>query len=310
MSTPVRTRLWQVSLTATRETEDACIEALSQALGVPASGYTDFETGAVRVAVYLETRPADYRQRLNSVADFLAAVGTGAPRMRPADIKCRWMRRENWAESWKKHFKPLSIGRALLLKPSWIRKRPKQGQSVLVLDPGLSFGTGHHATTGFCLREVVRFHHRGGGSMLDIGCGSGVLAIAAARLGCRPVEAFDLDPEAVRVARGNARRNGLGGRMRFREADVSKLPQRPARRFNLVCANLMADLLLAARRRIASRVDAGGTLVLAGILESEFPEVVRAYEKLGLRLVRQKAEREWCSGAFAWTPSRTHLRSA
>jgi len=171
---------------------------------------------------------------------------------------------------------------------------------VVVLNPGLSFGTGHHATTSFCLREVVRFARGGGGSVLDMGTGSGILAIAAAKLGCAPIEAFDFDPESVRVAMSNARQNRVPHRINLFKADVTRLPLRPVRKFDLVCANLISNLLVAERKRIAARVGPGGTLVLAGILRIEFSKVRDAFESLGLKLIRQREEKEWASGAFIW----------
>jgi ribosomal protein L11 methyltransferase len=299
MSAVSKSRLWQINLTTTAEAEEAGIEALSAEFGVPASGYTDFETKAVQVSAYLEAKPANLERCLNAVRARLRSAKAAGLRIGPGTLECRPMKRENWAESWKRHFKPLCIGGALLLKPSWSRRRAKPGQSVVVLDPGLSFGTGHHATTSFCLREVVRFCRGGGGSLLDVGAGSGILAIAGAKLGTRPIEAFDFDPEAVRVARKNAQRNRVFHRIRLHQADVTKLPVRPALRFDLVCANLISNLLLAERRRIAARVAEGGTLVLAGILQTEFLQVRQAFEELGFELVRQKAEKEWVSGAFA-----------
>ena len=299
MSAGSKSRLWQISLTTTAEAEEACIEALTGEFGVPASGYTDFENQSVRVSTYLETKPAQLTQRINAVRARLRAARAGGLRVGQGRIECRPMKRENWAESWKRHFKPLSIGGAVLLKPSWSRRRAKRGQVVVVLDPGLSFGTGHHATTSFCLREVVRFCRKGGGSLLDMGTGSGILAIAGAKLGCKPIEAFDFDPEAVRVAHKNAARNRVQDRIRMHQADVTKLPVRPVRRFNLVCANLISNLLLAERNRIVARVGEGGTLVLAGILRTEFSLVRKAFEELGMKLARQEDESEWASGAFA-----------
>ena len=119
---------------------------------------------------------------------------------------------EDWAESWKRHFKPIEIGGDLLILPSWSKRKPKTGQAVVVLDPGLSFGTGQHATTSFCLNEIVKLRRSSKASelsLLDGGTGSGILAIAAAKLGYKPVEAFDFDPVSVRVARANATSNGV-----------------------------------------------------------------------------------------------------
>ena len=131
-----------------------------------------------------------------------------------------------------------------------------------------------------------------------MGMGSGILAIAAAKLGYSPVVAFDFDPEAVRVARANARANGVRKKLRMARADVTKLPVRPARRYDLICANLISTLLISERRRIVAQLNGGGTLVLAGILKLEFAEVQKVFEELGLKLAARKAENEWCSGSF------------
>ena len=227
-------------------------------------------------------------------------------------ISVKRLPRENWAESWKKHFKPFEVGDALLVKPSWSKRRERRGQQVIVLDPGLSFGTGHHATTGFCLRELARLARGRVGaprrpdasarrpylSFLDIGTGSGILAIAAAKLGYAPVHAFDFDPESVRVATANAKHNRASVGLRLRQQDLTKLPLRSAVKFDFVCANLISTLLIAERRRIANRLKPNGVLVLAGILKQEFAEVRRAYEKIGLQAVASKCEKEWRSGSF------------
>ena len=163
----------------------------------------------------------------------------------------------------------------------------------------MSFGTGHHPTTAFCLQQLaVRRNGSPQQSFLDIGTGSGILAIAAAKLRYRPVEAFDLDPEAVRVARANARKNRVSGRLRIRVADLTRLPLRATRRYDLICANLLSSLLVREAVRILAFLKTGGTLVLAGILRTEFAKVQCCYERMGLRLVKCRADREWRSGAF------------
>lgn len=293
--------LWHICLTTTTEAEEAAIEALAALFDATASCYTDAETHVAQVSAYLEQRPADLDATLEAIRTRLRIAKQGGLKIGSGTVTVRRLKRENWAESWKRHFKPLTIGNALLLKPSWSRRQPKPGQKAIVLDPGLSFGTGHHATTSFCLREVVRFATRGGGSVLDIGTGSGILAIAAAKLGCSPIEAFDFDPEAVRVARENARRNRVAPKLKLKQADVTCLPARPRQQFDLVCANLISNLLVAERDRIVARVAPGGTLVLAGILRTEFDEVCAAFEARGMRMVRRRDEKEWASGALVRT---------
>ena len=224
-------------------------------------------------------------------------------------IKIAKVRREDWAESWKRHFKPIEIGNSLLVKPSWSKKRPRKNQAVVILDPGLSFGTGQHPTTEFCLREIVASALRAkiepqarryAKSFLDIGTGSGILAIAAAKLGYKPVRAIDFDPEAVRVARANARVNGVLKKIKIARGDVTKLSTKPKEQFDLVCANLISNLLIAERKKIVAQLKPGGVLVLAGILKSEFSEVQKEFENLGLKLISSRSKKEWRSGSFCF----------
>jgi ribosomal protein L11 methyltransferase len=163
----------------------------------------------------------------------------------------------------------------------------------------LSFGTGQHPTTGFCLEQIVANRKADKEqSLLDIGTGSGILAIAAVKLGYRPVEAYDADPDAVRVARANARQNGVARRLAIAQRDLTREPLRSVQKFDIVCANLILDLLLSERARIVNRLRPGGALVLAGLLRTQFPAVARAYERLGLRLKADRRQNEWQSGVF------------
>jgi ribosomal protein L11 methyltransferase len=238
----------------------------------------------------------------------LAQIKKCGLKIGPGKITIAKVRREDWAESWKRHFKPIEIGDALLVKPSWSKRRPRKNQAVVILDPGLSFGTGQHPTTAFCLHQIVaavcdRRSRRSQStaaskSFLDIGTGSGILAIAAAKLGYQPVHAFDFDVEAVRVARANARANHVRSSLKIEHGDVSKLPLCPARKYDLICANLISDLLIAEKCRIAAQLNRGGTLVLAGILKTEFPLVQKAFAQLGLKLVCRRIGKEWRSGSF------------
>lgn len=294
--------IWKISVTITAEAEDAVADLLNHRFQRPAATYNDFESGITTISVYCETRPAAWSAQRAALGEGLRAISGCGLAIGAGKISIRKIPRENWAESWKRHFKPLEIGNALLIKPSWSRRRPRRGQALVVLDPGLSFGTGHHPTTGFCLRQLVAAQQTGTRqSFLDIGTGSGILAIAAVKLGYRPVHAFDFDAAAVRVAQENAQRNEATTQVRITRVDVTRLPCRTTRRYDLVCANLISTLLITERRRIAARVSETGWLVLAGILTTEFKDVQAAYERLGFRLVASKTEREWRSGVFRAT---------
>jgi ribosomal protein L11 methyltransferase len=295
--------LWEVRVLTNPEAEDAVTHLVYEAAGVPPTSYLDLRSGRTRVAAYMNFDPRgrpelirNLRQRLGALRDFGIAPNPGRVSIHPVP-------HENWAESWKRHFKPIEIARALLLKPSWSRRKPKTGQRVLVLNPGLSFGTGHHPTTEFCLRQIVKERSTAvAQSLLDIGTGSGILAIAAAKLGYSPVHAFDYDPDSVRVAKSNAGTNRVHQKVRITQEDITKLPLRAQRNYAVVCANLIAPLLIAERRRIINRLAPGGVLILAGILNTEFRHVESAYKEAGLALTTTRTAGEWQSGAFRSPP--------
>jgi ribosomal protein L11 methyltransferase len=298
--------LWKISVATSLEAEDAVAELLGSLTASAAAAYFNLETGASVVSVFSDKPfPKNFREQ---ITDGLKQIKHCGLKIGAGKIEIAKVKREDWAESWKKHFKPIEIGGSLLVKPSWSKKRPRKGQSAVVLDPGLSFGTGRHPTTSFCLHQIVAAvcDHRKRRSQsaattksfLDIGTGSGILAIVAAKLGFQPVRAFDFDPAAVRVAKANARVNGVQKRMQITRGDVMKLTAKPEEQYDLVCANLISNLLIAEKERIAAQVKRGGTLVLAGILAVEFHEVQRAFENCGLKLAVAKTENEWRSGSF------------
>lgn len=294
-----RETIWKTSIATTAEAEDAVAELLATHVAPGPSAYTDVETGVTTVSVYT-TKPVRQEARTKHALRMgLKALQGFGLEIGPGHIRTVKLPRENWAESWKRHFPALEIGRELLVKPSWIKRQLKPGQKLIVLDPGLSFGTGQHPTTGFCLREIVRYAKgQKSRSFLDMGTGSGILAIAAVKLGYAPVRAFDFDPQCVKVSRANARTNRVEKRISITQADLTKLPRRAAKQFDFVCANLLANLLIAERDRILARVKPDGVLVVAGILAREFSEVQSVYEAAGWRLVASKVEKEWRSGTF------------
>ena len=284
------------------EAEEPVVALVERVCGAAPAVYLNSETGETRVSVYTEATDAVLGEQQRELAAGLAALRAAGvdPGAGDESMAVRSVRREDWAESWKKHFKPLAIGRALLIRPSWSQRRAHAGGAEVVLDPGLSFGTGQHATTSFCLRQLVKHRPRGGAAraFLDIGTGSGILAISAAKLGYAPVEAFDFDPEAVRVARDNARQNRVAEAVRISQRDLTKVPRASRTRYDVVCANLIFDLLIAERERVVNRLKPEGVLVLAGILATQFPRVVEAYAQVGMQLVATKVEKEWQSGSF------------
>jgi len=291
--------LWQLSITVSAEAEEALTNLITEMLGRPVSSYTHVESNLTTVTSFLDSKrlwSETTRHKLRAELNRIRNCGLS---IAPDRISFRKIRARDWAQAWKHHFKPIRVGTELVVRPSWKRLRVRKGQKVVVLDPGLSFGTGHHPTTRFCLQQLVAHRGlRGNRSFLDLGTGSGILAIAAAKLGFAAVLALDVDPDAVVIARENARRNGLAGKIVFQRQDIATLPRRASRRYSVICANLLTPLLLLQRARILAQLEKGGVLILAGILKSEFETIKAAYTSEELRLVAKRVEREWCSGSF------------
>lgn len=289
--------LWQLTVECGADGEDVVAALLEKHFSSSPSIYTDAETQRRAVTVYL---PADDKPTFLQRESLRAALASLRDEsFAPGRVRLRRLEKKTWAEAWRRHFKPISIGTSLLIKPSWSRRQPKLGQAMVILDPGLAFGTGQHPTTEFCLRQLVRERADDTPlSVLDLGTGSGILAIAAASLGYRPVHALDNDPICIKVGRRNAASNGVAKQIRFQTVDLTNATFKVGRRYDLICANLIYDLLLSERKTILRLLESDGRLVLAGILSHQFAKIEAAYGKLGLCLVRKQRRKEWMSGIF------------
>jgi ribosomal protein L11 methyltransferase len=226
------------------------------------------------------------RWRVEAYVDGLVALGFAAPG--PIDIGP--LADNGWAEAWKAHFRPIAVGRRLTVAPPWSMP-PSDGRLVIVIEPGRAFGTGHHGTTAGCLEAVEHIVERDApATAIDIGTGSGILAIAAARLGVPRILAIDDDPDAVAAALANAARNRVCDRVRCRLGDAAALETPPA---PLVIANLLS----AAHRRLADHyarvVAPGGSLVLGGILDGEAAEVTTIVAQAGFRPENERSLEGW-----------------
>ena len=203
---------------------------------------------------------------------------------------------EDWKLSYRKHFKTEVISPRLVVRPPWEAVTPAPGQKVLTLDPGIAFGTGQHPTTRACLDAIDALAVEGTDrSFLDVGCGSGILSIAAALEGFRDVHGFDNDPDAVRNANENAEANGLGAL--FSDGDLSV--SGTAAPADVVAANVLAPVLVRFACEVGALVNPGGRLILSGILDEQYDEVRAAYAALGFTELSNRLIGEWRTGLFA-----------
>lgn len=214
------------------------------------------------------------------------------------DVKVKGIREEDWANNWKQYFKPLSIGERLWITPTWVDEPVPAGRIPLRIDPGSSFGTGQHDTTKLCLgflEQVVK----PGAAVLDIGCGSGILSIGAMLLGAGSTVAIDIEQNAAESAGENAARNGI-------RADVyeticgniledSALVERLGSGYDVVCANIVADILIAMRELFVRFMKNGASLLLSGIIEERLDEVLAAMRSVGLSVQQIERSAGWAA---------------
>ena len=204
------------------------------------------------------------------------------------DAEMVYVPHRNWSTEWRRGFGAQRIGRRLLLHPSWEGVSSDPGDVVLTIDPENAFGSGDHESTRLVLR-ILDERIGGGERILDVGCGSGVLSIAAIRLGAASAVAIDVEPDAVDVARRNAELNGVGTRLHASTRSLEDLDGR----YDVVLANIETRVLVQMRRPLQARIGPRGFLVLSGILRSEREELLDAYAPMHLKLCLE--EGEWCA---------------
>ena len=202
---------------------------------------------------------------------------------------------EDWTENWKQYFKPLEIGEKVLVQPEWLPLEGETERVVFRVNPGMTFGTGSHDSTRFCIEEIEK-HIKPGDLMLDLGCGSGILSIIALLLGAARCDAVDIDPAAVDVAHSNLELNGLSReRLDVFCGDIISSPSVRARfgKYDLVAANIVADVIIALAPHVRGFMKDGAVFVCSGIINERAAEVKKALEKSGLGIINEKRSDEW-----------------
>ncbi|MCS7260968.1 MAG: 50S ribosomal protein L11 methyltransferase [Anaerolineae bacterium] len=266
------------------------------------------ERGEVRTCVktYVGAEELERLRQIEIALELLNRVRVMQRQTAITPPRLRTLTETDWAEAWKADYHPFRVGRCLVIKPSWEVYHPLPHEQVIEIDPGMAFGSGLHATTRLCL-TLLEEHLHLGDIVLDLGSGSGILAIAAARLGAAQVLALDIDPEAVRVARDNVRCNGLESIITVQHGTLAhdgtlqlESPSRVSSMcvcapgcWNIILANLLAETILELAPALARNLLPGGTLIASGIILEQSAQVSEALSAQGLEIVAQRSEENW-----------------
>jgi len=254
-------------------------------------------------------RAADLGEKLQELRTYLAGLRQLWPESAWGELETRTVIEQDWVDEWKKSFSPLPVSERFWVVPTWreVPEPAKQpGRLVIRLDPGMAFGTGLHASTRACLHEIETLVPERTRSVLDLGTGSGILAIAGRMLGADRVLAVDLDPAALKVAQKNAEINGISG-IEFRAGGADPEARLSNQPFDLVLANIFANELIRLKPLLLRHLAPAGWLVLAGILFQQAEEVEAAFQQTGLRLVERPREEEWVALVFEQLVRSSHF---
>ena len=209
-----------------------------------------------------------------------------------AEVELVGVNEEDWANSWKQYYKPIKIGEKIVICPAWERYTPAEGEIVIRMDPGMAFGTGTHETTRLVIRLLEKYC-RPGCRMLDVGTGTGLLAICASRLGADTCRAYDIDPTAVRVARENIKDSGLDN-VTCDQSDLLKQVSLEDGAYDLVCANIVADIIIRMTPDVGRYMKNDAVLLASGIIAERCDDVVACFEQNGFKIIERLTDNDWC----------------
>ncbi|MBE6583617.1 MAG: 50S ribosomal protein L11 methyltransferase [Ruminococcaceae bacterium] len=204
---------------------------------------------------------------------------------------------EDWANSWKEFYKPFKIGRIVIV-PAWEKYEAQDGEIIVSMDPGMAFGTGTHETTRLII-GLLQKYVKEGMSLLDVGTGSGILAICGAKLGANPCRAYDIDPMSVRVANENIAESGLSGVISCEQSDLLTQVKNIAGGYDIICANIVADIIIRMTPDVAPFMSQKTVLLVSGIIAERCDDVVNCFEQNGFKIVEKSIDNGWCALAVS-----------
>lgn len=282
----------------------AAIANMAVPYGIYIEDYSDLEQGAAEIAhidlideelVKRDRNTAIIHIYISECDNAAEALGFLTERLTAAGISFNAGSAEvsdrEWNENWKKYFKAFEIGNKLAIKPSWEEYENSGGRIVLNLDPGAAFGTGTHATTSLCL-ELLESYLKPGSRMLDIGCGSGILAIASVLLGAESALGVDIDAQSVKTANANAAINNISGKTEF---IVGDLDDKVSGKYDIVCANIVADVIIKLFSSVKKHMENGAPFIISGIIDLRADEVKSAAVNAGFTITCEATRDNWCA---------------
>lgn len=280
------------------KTESDAVEAIAEVfyrLGAGGVVIEDKDTHKVSYSVVKGYLPVNRELpgKLDELKDEIAEIA-GRMGKDPYEVAQVTVNEEDWANSWKKYFKPLRIGKSIVIRPTWEPYAPLANDIVLDIDPGMAFGTGSHATTGLCVRFLETYIKKDM-QVLDVGTGTGILAMCAARLGASEVWAVDNDPVAVKVAEENIALNNLGNTVKVAQHDLLNGVVVKA---DLIVANIIAEIILKLIAQVPACLKPGGIFMASGIISERKNEIIKAANALNYKLLEEKEEEDWAALVF------------
>ena len=201
---------------------------------------------------------------------------------------------EDWANSWKAYYKPIRIGERVVIVPAWEKYDARSDDVVVRMDPGMAFGTGTHETTRLVIGLLEKYV-KDGDTVLDVGCGSGILAICAAKLGASLCKAYDIDPVAVKVARENIKDSGLSEKVSCDVSDLLRQVDRKHVPYGIICANIVADIIIRMTPDVGALMDENSMILASGIITERAEDVIACFEQNGFRIAERVEENGWCA---------------
>ena len=238
------------------------------------------------VSVYLPVE-RDIREDVEFLREMLAKDGI------EGEIKMIGLNEEDWANAWKAYYKPIKIGQRMVIVPAWEKYQAEAHELVVRMDPGMAFGTGTHETTRLVIGLLEKYTTPGV-RMLDVGTGSGILAICASKLGAGECKAYDIDPMSVRVVRENIKDSGLTN-ITCDQSDLLRSVDLDGGKYGLVCANIVADIIIRMTPDVHKYIADDGVLLASGIIMERSSDVVECFEAHGFEIVERAEENGWCA---------------